>query len=168
MISSQSIKDQSGDQSVKEEDIRRYQVHYECTSNKKILAVGNETQIGAYFFLASGVPRFGSSSAIATLAREHAAAAAAANTRSLLFVLLSWSGRSLDSENLMALAITTPRRALVDGCFNTVVAAELLRNEAVMVMEAISGSLSPPPLFLPYDGLLSLTCNVWTEENCNV
>lgn len=135
---------------------------------RQILAVGNETQIGAYFFLASGVPRFGSWSAIATLAREHAAAAAAANTRSLLFVLLSWSGRSLDSENLMALAITTPRRALVDGCFDIVVAAELLRNEAVMVMEAIAGSMSPLPLFLPYDGLPNLTCNVWTEENFNV
>lgn len=56
---------------------------------RQILAVGIVTQIGAYFFLASGVPGLGSS-AIATFAMEQpaAAAAAAANTSSLLPLLL--------------------------------------------------------------------------------
>ena len=101
-------------------------------------AVGIVTQIGAYFFLASGVPRLGSSSAMATLAMEQAAAAAAANIKSLLPLLLSslfFISTLTLSVALEALATMSPPRGAVEGCLAMV---EPVRNGAVMVMDAIS------------------------------
>ncbi|GMH07645.1 hypothetical protein Nepgr_009485 [Nepenthes gracilis] len=118
-------------------------------------AVGIVTQTGKYFFLASGLPGFGSGSAMATLAMEHAAAAAAANTRSLLFALPSSFLSVLlspESATLVALATRTQRRAEADGCLETV-EAEAPRKEAVIVTEAISVFLLEPllpPVCLSY------------------
>jgi len=64
--------------------------------------------------------------------------------------------------------MATLRRALDDGCFDMVVTAEPPRNEAVMVIDAIAGFLSPVLLSLPEDVLLSLTCSVCMEENFNM
>lgn len=105
------------------------------------------TQIGVYFFLASGVPFFGSSSsAMAALATTQAATAAAAKTKSLLPLLLS-SLSALNSRlafsasvALRALAMTRPLvEALAEGSLPTT-ADEPARKEAVMVMEAISAA----------------------------
>lgn len=74
---------------------------------------------------------------MAIFAMEHATAAAAANTKSLLFELVSSLVVLQFSDPLMALAITTPRRAWVEDCFDTVL---VLRNEAVIVMEAMAHS----------------------------
>lgn len=93
------------------------------------------TQTGAYFFLAASVPLLGSSSsAMATLAKEHTAAAAAVNIRSLLIFLLC----SCFVVFSLVEALTTVRLRLlllemVDGSFETVG-----RNEDVMVIDAIS------------------------------
>ncbi|KAJ6750780.1 hypothetical protein OIU85_001328 [Salix viminalis] len=114
----------------------------EKSSARSIRAVGIVTQIGAYFFLASGVPRLGSSSAMATLAMEQAAAAAAANIKSLLPLLLSslfFTSTLTPSVVLEALATMSPLRGVVvEGCLAM---AEPARNEAVMVMDAISAAL---------------------------
>ena len=93
------------------------------------------TQTGAYFFLAASVPLLGSSSsAMATLAKEHTAAAAAVNTRSLLIFMVC---SCLVVFSLVE-ALTTVRLRLlllemVDGSFETVG-----RNEDVMVIDAIA------------------------------
>lgn len=112
---------------------------------RQILAVGIVTQTGAYFFLASAVPRLGSSSPIATFATEQAAAAAAAaaaaKINSLLPLLPScfiisklalspWSA-------LVALAAITPLRAALEGSL-VKLELELGRREAVMLIEAMS------------------------------
>lgn len=111
---------------------------------RQIRAVGIVTQIGAYFFLASGDPLFGSPSAMATLATENAAAAAAAKNKSLLPLLLSSLLLFLNSKLVFSpsvvlepLATMRPRREEVEGCLVTVEAAPA-RKEALMVMEAIS------------------------------
>ncbi|CAL5433949.1 unnamed protein product [Camellia sinensis] len=111
---------------------------------RQMRAVGIVTQTGAYFFLASGVPRCGSS-ATDTFTTDHTAAAAAANTRSLLpalllllFSLLSFLKLTL-SLTFEALAIITPRLRppwpVVEG---GLVVATLWKEAAVIVMEAIS------------------------------
>lgn len=122
--------------------------HLVCTGYTKksihlrqIRAVGIVTQTGAYFFLASGVPGFGSS-ATATLAMDHAAAAAAAvDTKSLLplpllcFTCISYLDCS-PSESEEALATTRPRRAVAGGLVVVVMVeneAEPLRNEGAVV-----------------------------------
>lgn len=108
---------------------------------RQILAVGIVTQTGAYFFLASAVPRLGSSSPIATFATEQAAAAAAAKINSLLPLLPScfiisklalspWSA-------LVALATIAPLRAALEGSL-VKLELELGRREAVMLIEAMS------------------------------
>jgi hypothetical protein len=97
------------------------------------------TQTGAYFFLAASVPLFGSSSAIATLAKEHTAAAAAVKTRSLLiFMLCSCFLFSKLVVFSLPEALTTVRLRLLllemfAGRFETVG-----RNEDVMVIDAIA------------------------------
>lgn len=109
---------------------------------RQILAVGIVTQTGAYFFLASILPRLGST-AMAMLAKEHAAAAAAAKTNSLLPLLLSSLATIFSPSTFEAFATTRLRRAMVGvavgDCFEMEAAAEPARNEAaVMVMDAIA------------------------------
>lgn len=104
-------------------------------------AVGIVTQTGAYFFLAAGVPRSGSS-AMATLAMEHAAAAAAAKIKSLLPLLLSSlllfiSTVPFSASGALEAWATMRLRRGVEG----LVMVEA-RNEAVMVMEAISSAIA--------------------------
>lgn len=92
--------------------------------------------------MASGVPRFGSS-AMATLAMEHTAAAAPANTRSLLPLLLSSLTSFFNSKlvfSLEALMRTRPLLAVVEGSL-AMVEGELGRKEAAIVTEAISATL---------------------------
>lgn len=106
-----------------------------------IRAVGIVAQIGAYFFLASGEPFFGSS-ARATFATENAAAAAAAAKTKSLLPLLPLSSLLLLNSKLVfspseALATTRPRRGEEEGCCLVTVEVAPARNEAVMVMEAI-------------------------------
>jgi hypothetical protein len=75
---------------------------------------------------------------MATLAMEKAAAAAAANIKSLLPLLLSslfFISTLTPSVALEALATMSPLRGVVEGCLAM---AEPVRNEAVMVMDAIS------------------------------
>ncbi len=76
---------------------------------------------------------------MATLAKEQAAAAAAANIKSLLPLLLSslfFISTLTPSVVPEALATMIPLRGgVVKGCFAMV---EPARNEAVMVMDAIS------------------------------
>jgi hypothetical protein len=110
------------------------------TQLRQILAVGIVTQTGAYFFLASGVPLFGSSSAIATPPTEQtaAAAAAAANIKFLLpFLLSSFSFSYLTifspSTDWTALTTSLLGVAMVDR----LVTAGQPRIEAVMVIDAI-------------------------------
>ncbi|CAI9785753.1 unnamed protein product [Fraxinus pennsylvanica] len=80
---------------------------------RQMRAVGIVTQIGAYFFLASGVPGLGMS-AMATLAMEHAAAAAAtANIKSLLVLLFLSSTIFPFWESLEALTTTMTRQEVV-------------------------------------------------------
>lgn len=103
---------------------------------RQMRAVGIVTQTGAYFFLASGVPGFGSSSAMAILAMEQAAAAAAANTNSLLPLFSSFTSTFFSSIlGLSPTALTTksPRRA------GSLARAELEvgRRQDVIVTEAM-------------------------------
>ncbi|PKI60179.1 hypothetical protein CRG98_019367 [Punica granatum] len=111
---------------------------------RQTLAVGIVTQMGAYFFLASGVPRFGSSSASAAPAMAATAVVAAAKTKSrrpltlssaLAMLLSSTPAFSPSAATLVALATIRPRRGAKTGC------AEAAKNEAVMVIEAIVGEL---------------------------
>lgn len=94
-------------------------------------AVGIVKQTGAYFFLASEVPRFGSS-AMAALAAEHAAAATTTNIMSLLLLLSSFT---IFSDSIEALTITTPRRGVVVG--SCLPAAALPKNEVTVMVEAM-------------------------------
>lgn len=110
---------------------------------RQILAVGIVTQIGAYFFLASGVPRLGSSdSAIATFAMEQAAAAAAANTSSLLPLLLlsslflnSMLTFSAFDDAALATTMRPPLFALVAAGFLAMLVGS--NEAAAMVIEAM-------------------------------
>lgn len=111
---------------------------------RQILAVGIVTQTGAYFFLASGVPRLGSSdSAIATFAMEQAAAAAAANTSSLLPLLLLLSSLFLNSmltfsafdDAALATTMRPPLFALVAAGFLAMLVGS--NEAAAMVIEAM-------------------------------
>lgn len=110
---------------------------------RQILAVGIVTQTGAYFFLASGVPRLGSSdSAIATFAMEQAAAAAAANTSSLLPLLLlsslflnSMLTFSAFDDAALATAMRPPLFALVAAGFLAMLVGSI--EAAAMVIEAM-------------------------------
>lgn len=110
---------------------------------RQILAVGIVTQTGAYFFLASGVPRLGSSdSAIATVAMEQAAAAAAANTSSLLPLLLlsslflnSMLTFSAFDDAALATTMRPPLFALVAAGFLAMLVGS--NEAAAMVIEAM-------------------------------
>lgn len=110
---------------------------------RQILAVGIVTQTGAYFFLASGVPRLGSSgSAIATFAMEQAAAAAAANTSSLLPLLLlsslflnSMLTFSAFDDAALATTMRPPLFALVAAGFLAMLVGSI--EAAAMVIEAM-------------------------------
>lgn len=110
---------------------------------RQILAVGIVTQTGAYFFLASGVPRLGSSdSAIATFAMEQAAAAAAANTSSLLPLLLlsslflnSMLTFSAFDDAALATTMRPPLFALVAAGFLAMLVGS--NEAAAMVIEAM-------------------------------
>ena len=110
---------------------------------RQILAVGIVTQTGAYFFLASGVPRLGSSdSAIATFATEQAAAAAAANTSSLLPLLLlsslflnSMLTFSAFDDAALATTMRPPLFALVAAGFLAMLVGS--NEAAAMVIEAM-------------------------------
>lgn len=92
------------------------------------------TQTGAYFFLAASVPFLGSSSsAMASLAKEHAAAAAAVNIRSLLiFMLCSCLVVLSLVEALTTVRVRLLLPEMVAGSFE-----RAGRNEDVMVIEAI-------------------------------
>lgn len=110
---------------------------------RQILAVGIVTQTGAYFFLASGVPRLGSSdSAIATFAMEQAAAAAAENTSSLLPLLLlsslflnSMLTFSAFDDAALATTMRPPLFALVAAGFLAMLVGS--NEAAAMVIEAM-------------------------------
>lgn len=93
------------------------------------------TQTGAYFFFAASVPLLGSSSsAMDTLAKEHAAAAAAVNIRSLLiFMLCSCLVVFSLVEALTTVSLRLLLPEMVAGSFETVG-----RNEDVMVIDAIA------------------------------
>lgn len=106
---------------------------------RHILAVGMVTQTGAYFFLAASVPLLGSSSANATLAKEHTAAAAAVNTRSLLiFMLCSWFLFSKLVVFSLVEALTTVRLLLLLPEMFAGSLEMVGRNEDVMVIDAIA------------------------------
>ena len=100
--------------------------------------MGIVTQIGAYFCLASGEPR-GGSSAIAPFAKVAAATVTAAATNSRRPCLPSTFTFLLSKLTLEvwleveALAMTRARRAAVEGCLVVAVG----RKEAVIAMEAI-------------------------------
>lgn len=105
------------------------------SQQRQMRAVGLVTQTAAYFFLASTVPRFGSS-ANTTLATEQAAAAATANIKFLrVLMLLLLSSLAISSEVPEALTTIEPRRVVAVGW--CLVAAEPPKNDAVVVMEAI-------------------------------
>lgn len=94
------------------------------------------TQTCAYFFLAASVPRLGSSSsAMATLAKEQTAAAAAVNMRSLLIVVLHCSLTCKLGVLSLVEALTTEslRPPVAEGSL-----AMAGRKVAVMVIDAIA------------------------------
>ncbi|KAH0872532.1 hypothetical protein HID58_069894, partial [Brassica napus] len=103
--------------------------------HKKNKTRGIVTQTGAYFFLAASVPLLGSSSsAMATLAKEHTAAAAAVNIRSLLiFMVCSFLVVFSLVEALTTVRLRLSLPETVAGSFETAG-----RNEDVMVIDAIA------------------------------
>lgn len=101
-------------------------------------AVGIVTQTGPYFFLASGVPRFGSSSANTIFAKEiDAAAANALKTKSLLpscRLLIATFSLSLEFEHARIASARRLELVVAGRGGLERVAAEPPRNVVVMVV----------------------------------
>ncbi|CAL9162101.1 unnamed protein product [Musa hybrid cultivar] len=113
---------------------------------RQIFAVGMVTQIGAYFFFASGVPGLGSSSAFAIpWPMAHAAAAAAASItarRPSRSPSPRASGLGWATSRFLAAAWATARpcpvRRLIEGRPGMLTAPP--RKEAIMVSDAMAAS----------------------------
>lgn len=117
-----------------------HSIHSNAPHLWQMLAVGMVTQMGAYFFLASGVPGFGSSAKATpqAAAAEQAAAAAAANTMSLLLFFmtsLAFPPCSTPSIDPAAFTTTDMRRWGKDWLVDDPTTVPM--NGVVMVMEAI-------------------------------